>query len=156
MDTYDTMFSAGHVLNERIARHVFDVLPERGLVVAILSRDGHCWPSDSDAFARLDLSETLLADLRAQVDDGGDPVSAEAGDISVMMAQLATDRTNCGYVLVARPAGQAVPLALDVDLAEAFFSQITLVARLIENSRRGAETDMTPYSGYISGKGCTN
>jgi len=103
MDTYDAMFSASYILNERIARQIFEVLPERAPVVAIVDRQGNCWPSDSEEFARVNLDETVLQDLRAKVDDGVEPVVAHLADVSVTAMQLATEQTNCGYVVVALP-----------------------------------------------------
>ena len=50
MDMYDSLFSPGCALNEQIARQIFDILPERGLVMMIMDRDGNCWPSDSENF----------------------------------------------------------------------------------------------------------
>jgi len=134
MDTYDTMFSASYVLNEQIARQVFEVLPEQGPIVAIMDRDGNCWPNNSEEFTRLSLNEPPLADFRAQVDDGVEPVIAQVEDVNVVVAQLATEQTNCGYVVVALPRRNAKLTAAEVDLVEALISQISLVARLVEKN----------------------
>jgi hypothetical protein len=136
MDTYDTVFSASYVLNERIARQVFEMLPEQGPVIAIMDRDGNCWPSHSEEFTRLSLGELALTDLRAQVDDGAEPAVAQTEDTSVIVAQLATEQTNCGYVIVALPRRDAKLTSAEIDLAEALISQIALVARLVEENGR--------------------
>jgi hypothetical protein len=135
MDTCDAMFSATHLLNEQIAHEVFDVLPERGPVLILLDRDGSCWASQPEELARLNLSDTLWKDLRAKVDDGAEPVITQVGDVSLIVAQLATDRTKCGYVAVVLACRSPESALANIDLIEALLSQITLIARLVEKSR---------------------
>ena len=60
MDMYDSLFSPDRVLNEQVARQVFDILPEHGPVMVIVDRDRNCWPSDSERFAALDIDESFL------------------------------------------------------------------------------------------------
>jgi hypothetical protein len=48
------------MLNEQIARQVFEVLPEQGPILLIMDRNGHCWPSDSEEIAKLNMSESCL------------------------------------------------------------------------------------------------
>ena len=73
MDRYDSLFSPNAVLNEQIARQVFDILPEQGPVMIIMDRDGTCWPSDSERFLALDISEPFLQELCGKIDDGAEP-----------------------------------------------------------------------------------
>jgi hypothetical protein len=77
----------------------------------------------------------LLKDLRAKVDDGAEPVITQVGETSVTVAQLATDQTNCGYVIVALPRYSPESTLANIDLVEALLSQITLIARLSRRSR---------------------
>ncbi|MBN2132908.1 MAG: hypothetical protein JW741_25640 [Sedimentisphaerales bacterium] len=155
MDTYDAMFSASYVLNERIARQVFEVLPERAPVVAIIDRQGNCWPSDSEAFARVNLDEAVLHDLRAKVDDGVDPAVVQLGDVSVTAMQLATEQTNCGYVVIALSRSDPKAPA-EADLLETLLSQITLVARLIEAHSLLTQARTEPYSAYRASASLVN
>ena len=147
METCDTTFSTSLSLNEQTARQVFDTLPEEGVVVAILDRDGSRWLSDSEAFERLGLDEASLAEFRARVDDGVEPVVTRLGDASISMAQLTTGRTNCGYAMVALPRGTGKPCASDVNLLEAYLGQIALVARLTENNRQLMKTRVAYCAG---------
>ena len=145
MGTCNTTLSASHILNEQTARQIFDVLPEEGVIVALLDRDGTRWTSDSDAFDRLGLDETMLADLRARVDDGVEPVVARLGDTSISMAQLSTEHTNCGYAMVVLPRGSGQAAISDVNLLEAYIAQIALVARLTERNRQLMKARMGYY-----------
>jgi hypothetical protein len=148
MDACDTMFSAADVLNEQIARAVFEMLPEGGPLLAIMDGGGCRWVSDPEAFARADLSEPLLDDLRAQVDDGVEPVTAEADAVRVTMTQLATEHTRCGYLVLVFPRSDTGAPAADHDLVEAFLGQITLVANLIESRSMLSDTQVRCYSAY--------
>ncbi len=148
MDACDTVFSAACGLNEQVARQVFEGLPEGGLLLAIIDGDGNCWPSDSEAFSRLGPDEALLDALRARVDDGVDPARAPVGDTMVTVTQLATELTNCGYLVLVEPPRGGEPTRTSQDLAEALFSQIALVARLIEQQSRLSDVQINCYSVY--------
>jgi hypothetical protein len=150
MDAYDAMFSATYVLNERIAQQVFEVMPEGGPLLALVDGSGHYWASDSEAFMQLNLVETLLDDLRAQVDDGLDPATVQVGDMSVMVTQLHTERTNCGYLVLAVPRYDADMTQTSLDLIDVLLSQILLVANLIERCGLLSDTQAKCYSAYAT------
>jgi len=145
MNTCDTTFSAGQTLSEQTARQIFDSLPEDGVIVVFIERDGTRWTSDSEAFARLGLDDASLAEFRARVDDGVEPVVTRLGDASITMAQLSTEHTDGGYVMVVVPDGPDKLAASDVSLLEACIGQISLVARLTERSRQLMNTRMGYY-----------
>jgi len=147
MHMCDAKTSDTPLLGEQIAREIFDMLPERGPVVVIMDRDGHCWSSHPEESAKLNLTETLLMDLRAKVDDGAEPVLTQVGETSVTMAQLATDRTNCGYVLVALPRYSPESTLTNIDLVETLLNQITLIARLVEKTATLARAHTNHYRG---------
>jgi hypothetical protein len=147
MDLCNTNVSDTHTLTEQIAREVFDVLPERGPMLVIMDRDGSYWPSHPEEFAALNLGESLLGDLRAKVDDGAEPVITQVGETSVTVAQLATDQTNCGYVVVILPRCSPESILTHIDLVEALLSQVTLIARLVEKTAALARGQMNHYRG---------
>ena len=147
MDMYDAMFSAGYILCERVARQVFDVLAENGPLLAIMDRSGNCWAGDPEAFDRHHPGDTALESLWAKVDDGFEPAVAPIDNGTVVTAQLATEHTNCGYLVLVLlhdtpwTEGQ-------MNLAEALFGQIGLVARLIETATLLSDTQVKCYSAY--------
>ena len=146
MDACDAVFSATHLLSEQVACQVFDILPERGPIVIIMDREGNCWASKPDEFAKLNLHEALLKDLRAKVDDGAEPVITQVGDVSLTISQLCTDRTNCGYMMVALPRYSPESTLTNIDLVEAMLNQITLIARLIEKGSMLTRAHANHYS----------
>lgn len=148
MDTCNARLSVSYTLNEQVARQVFEVLPEEGPILAILDRDGHCWVSDPETFARLSVAETLLDDLRTQVDDGAEPAMVRVGDATVMATQLRTEETNCGYLIlvVRRPLPNMTPT--DLDLIEVLLGQLGLVARLIEKYGQLSDIQRKCYHAY--------
>jgi hypothetical protein len=156
MDACDAVFSATYALNERIARAVFEALPEGGPVVAIMDGEGHSWVSDAAAFARVNLAEPLLDDLCGAVDDGVEPVRVQAGEASVTVTQLATEQTRCGYLVLVTPRSNGGASPVEHDLVEALLGQIMLAANLIEARCLLSDTQVRCYSAYGSGRALVN
>jgi len=156
MDMYDTLFSPGAVLNEQIARQIFDILPEDGPIIAIMDRDGNCWPSNSENFSKLNVSEPFLRQLRDKIDDGAEPVITQANDCSLIVTQLATEQTSCGYVIIALPQYSPESTLINIDLIEIVLNQIGLIAKLIEKNNRLYELQMKHYSLYGQGEIASN
>ena len=156
MDMYDSLFSPGGVLNEQIARQIFDILPERGPVIVIMDRDGNCWPSDSEEFSKLNISESFLRELADKIDDGVEPVVTQVDDCGVVAAQLATEQTNCGYVIIALPRYSPESTLINIDLIEILLNQIGLIAKLIEKNNLLYELQMKRYSVYGRGETASN
>jgi len=156
MDMYDSLFSQSCVLNEQIARHVFDVFPDRGPVMVIMDKDFHFWPSDSEKFAALNLSESFLRELCAKVDDGTEPVVTQENDCSIIASQLSTEKTNCGYTIIALPQYSPESTLINIDLIEILLNQINLIAKLIEKNNLLYELQMKQSSAYGRGEASSN
>ena len=148
MNMYDSLFSPGGVLNEQIARHIFDILPEGGPVMVIMDRDKNCWPSDSERFSTLNVSESFFRELCSKIDDGDEPVVTQIDDCSIIASQLLTERTNCGYVFIALPQYSPESTLINIDLIEILLSQVSLIAKLIEKNSLLYELQMKQFSGY--------
>jgi hypothetical protein len=131
---YNPLFSQGCVLNEQIARQIFEILPEHGPIVVIMDRAGNSWPSDSEQFSKLEINESFLKELLAKIDDGDEPVVTQVKDFSIIVSQLATERTNCGYIIIALPQYSPESTLINIDLIEMVVGEIGLIARLIEKN----------------------
>ena len=148
MDMYDSLFSPGGVLNEQIVREIFDILPERGPIVVIIDREGNHWPSHSEKFSKLNISESFLRELCGKIDDGAEPVITQVNDFSIIAAQLATDRTNCGYVIITLPQYSPESTLVNIDLIEILLYQTGLIAKLIEKNNLLYELQTKQFSMY--------
>jgi hypothetical protein len=148
MDMFDSLMSVTCRLNEQLGRELFDVLPENGPIIAIINRDGNCWPSDSERFSRLNISENFFKELCAKVDDGEEPVITEVNECSIIASQLITDKTNCGYVIVALPGYSTESDLANINLVEIMLIQIGLIAKLIEKNNLLYELQMKQFSEY--------
>jgi hypothetical protein len=134
MDTLSSVYSQSCVLNEQIARQIFDILPEDGPVAIIVSPKGNYWPSDAEGFAKLGVTDTFLKELCAKVDDGDEPIITQVNDFSIVATALVTERTNCGYILIALPHYTPESTLANITLIEILLSQIGLIAHLIEQA----------------------
>lgn len=139
MDICESQYSRSSVLNEQIAGEIFDILPEDGPIVIIVDRDGKHWLSDSADFSKLNISESFLKGLCAKIDDGAEPVVTQVNDFGVVAAQLATEETNCGYVIIALPQYSTESTLINIGLIEMLLNQIGLVAELVEKKEQAYE-----------------
>ncbi len=145
MNLHESLTSAGFMLNEQIARQVFEVLPEQGPILLITDRDGHSWPSNSEKYAKLNISEPFLKELCAKIDDGAEPIITQINDCSIVATQLSTERSNCGYVIIALPQYSPESTLINIDLIEMLLSQFSLIAKLIEKNNLLYEVQMKHY-----------
>jgi hypothetical protein len=150
------------VLNEQIARQVFDILPEDGPLVVIVSkpiRGGpldcagggqvHYWPSDTERFTNLGLTDGFLKDLCAKLDDGDEPIITQINDFSIVATALVTERTNCGYIIIALPQYTPESTLANLGLIEILLSQIGLIAHLIEQNNLLYERNMNQFASCV-------
>ena len=156
MNLNESLSSQSFILNEQIARQVFEILHEQGPILLIMDRDGHSWPSDSEKFAKLNMSESSLKELCAKIDDGAEPVVTQINDCSIVAAQLATERSNCGYVIMALPQYNPESTLINIDLIEILLSQFSLIAKLIEKNNLLYETQMKHYRACNQSKIASN
>jgi hypothetical protein len=122
------------MLNEQIAGEIFDILPEDGPIVIIVGRDGNNRVSDSSRFSELNISESFLKELCTKIDDGVEPVITGVNGFGIVAAQLATEETNCGYVIVGLPQYNSESTLTNIGLIEMLLNQIGLIARLVEKN----------------------
>jgi len=145
MDIYESLYSPGFKLTEQIARQVFEVLPERGPIVVIMDGEGNSWLSDAGEFAKLNISESFLEEVCAKIDDGAEPIVTSVNDCSVIAAQLATEHSNCGYVIIVLPQYSPESTLINIDLIEMLLNQTSLIAKLIEKNSHFYEVQMKHY-----------
>jgi len=145
MNIYESLLSPGFMLNEQIARQVFEILPEGKPLVVIMDTEGNSWPSNSHDLAKLNISESFFKRICAKIDDGAEPVVAQTDDCTVVGAQLATDRSNCGYVIIALPQYTPESTLASIDLIEMLLNQFGLIAKLIEKNNLLYEVQMKHY-----------
>jgi hypothetical protein len=156
MDMYDSLFSPSSVLNEQVARQLFEVLPDGGPIMVIMDREGNFWPSDSEEFTKLNISHEFLVEFCDKIDDGDEPVVTQIDDFSIIAAQLATEKTNCGYVVLALPKYSPESTLINIDLIEIVINQVNLVARLIEKNNIAYEFQLKQASAGFSADGSLN
>ena len=134
MQTMGSAESQNSILNEQIARQIFDILPEDGPLMIIVSKNGDHWPSSSDSFAKLGVSDSFIKDLCTKVDDGQEPIITQLNDCSVVATELTTEHTNCGYIILALAHYSPESTLANITLIEILLSQVGLIAHLVEQN----------------------
>ena len=156
MSTYDSFFAPNCMLNEQIAREIFEILPERGPIMVIMDKGGNFWPSNSEDFSNLNINESFLRELCAKIDDGAEPVVTQVNDCSIIAAQLAAEQTICGYVIIALPQYGPESTLINIDLIEVLLNQTNLIAKLIEKNNVLYELQMKHQSLYKQSEAALN
>lgn len=123
-----------NLLNEQVARHLFEILPESGIVMVILDREGNCWPSNSEEFSKLQLDQSSLRQLCHKIDDGQEPIISQLEQCSIVGSQLATSKINCGYIIIALPLYTPETTLINLEMIEILLNQVNLIARLLEKN----------------------
>lgn len=144
----DLLLSSNCTLNEQVAREIFDTLPENGPIMIIMDKEGNSWINNPEEFSKLRIDESFLRDISAKIDDGAEPVISQANECSIIAAQLATEQTDCGYVIIALPQCDPKTTLINIDLIEALLNQTGLIVKLIENNNLLGELQMKQLSSY--------
>lgn len=132
MNIYNPLFSSNSMLNEQVARQVFEIISEEGPLVVIMDSEGNCWPSNSEKFESLNLSHAWTVDFCSKIDDGVEPLVSHVQNHGIVGAQLVGERSKCGYVLVAMEESGPEAMLTKMELVEIILNQFSLIARLIE------------------------
>lgn len=146
MNDLGSIFPPDFVLTDQVARQVFELLPEAGPVMLIISKDGHFWPSDSERFAELDICQEVLSQMCSKIDDGAEPVVSQADDCSIVASQLRTEGTDCGYVVIFLPEYSPESTLINIELIEILLNQVGLITNLIEKNSRLYELQVKHFS----------
>jgi hypothetical protein len=156
MDIGDWLVTPGCALNEQIAKEVFDILPERGPILVIMDRDGHRWVSDPEKFSKLGVRDSFWSKLCVKIDDGAEPVITQADDCGIVAAELATEQTKCGYVVIILPQYSPESTLANIDLIETLLNQTGLIAKLIEKNNQLCELQRKQLSSYTQKETSSN
>ncbi|MBN2181236.1 MAG: hypothetical protein JW715_04920 [Sedimentisphaerales bacterium] len=149
MDMYESLLSPAFVLNEQVARQLYEVLPEQGLTILIMDKKGNIWPSDSEEFAKFNINGVDLKELRDKIDDGVEPVITQIDDCSIIASQLATERSNCGYIIIILPQYSPESTLINITLIETLLNQFNLIANLLEKNNLLYEAQIQKYRDRI-------
>ena len=149
-----SVYTQDCVLNEQIARQVFDILPEDGPLVVIISRpikggQVHYWPNNTEGFTNLGLTDGFLQELCSKLDDGDEPIITQINDFSIVATALVTERTDCGYIVMALQHYTPESTLANLSLIEILLSQVGLIAHLIEQNNLLYEHNMKQFASCV-------
>ena len=89
-----------------------------------------------------------MREICAKIDDGAEPVITQIDDASITAAQLGTQQSNCGYVIIILKSYNPESILINFDLIEILLNQTCLIAELIERNNLLNELQMKHYSVY--------
>ena len=156
MDICKPLFSPDFILTEEIARQVFEVLPESGLLIVIMDTDGNIQASNPEEFAKLNISKSFLQEVCVFINDGVEPVITNSNNCSIIAEQLATEYNNYGYAFVILPEYDRGTILSNIDLIETLLNQIGLIAYFIEKNNLHNEVQMEHYRLYSQSEAVLN
>jgi len=142
MDMFGSSYSHTCVLNEQIARQIFDLLPEDGPMMVIISKEGNCWPSNAEGFTKLGITDGYIKELCAKINDGQEPIITNVNGFGLVITALATERSDCGYIMIVLPNYSPESTMANIGLIEILLSQVGLIAHLIEQNNTLYERQM--------------
>ncbi len=142
MDIFGSSYSHSCVLNEQIARQVFDLLPENGPMMVIISKEGNYWPSDAEGFTKLGITDGYIKELCAKINDGEEPIITNVNGFGLVITGLATERSDYGYIMIVLPNYSPESTMASIGLIEIILSQVGLIAHLIEQNNMLYERQM--------------
>lgn len=145
MNIYESLSCPTFRLNEQIARQVFDTIPEGGPLVLIMDRHSNRWPSNSEELAKLNINESFFEELCAKIDDGNEPIVTQIHEHSLIASGLATEQSDCGYVMIAIPQSSPESTFNNIDLIEMLLNQFSVIAKLIEKNDLLYEVQLKHY-----------
>jgi hypothetical protein len=131
MDVYDSICQSG-ILNEQIARAIFEIVPEQGPLVMILDHEDNCWSNNSEKFAQLNFGKEQLQQLCAKIGDGVEPVISYIEPYGIVGSQLGSDSKKYGYILVVMEEQGLESMLAKIEIFEMILNQFNLIAKLIE------------------------
>ena len=132
MNIYDSLFSQNSMLNEQVARQVFEIVSEDGPLVVLMDGEGNCRPSNSAKFESLNLSKAWVENFCSKIDDGVEPLISYVQNHGIVGAQLAGAQSKCGYILMAIEATGPESMLTKIELVEMILNQFNLIAKLME------------------------
>jgi hypothetical protein len=124
------------MLNEQLARIIFDFTGPDGPLVAILDPDGCCRASNELVFEQIFADESLLEKMCVSIDDGDDPLIVPVDGYIVIATQLIAEDVNCGYLIVALESGDCGEELPNSGLIELLINQFTAIASLAAKNNR--------------------
>lgn len=117
-----------------LADRIFDIIPDQGLDIAFLDKEGNIHVSNRTCLGELFSDRDHIDHLIARIKDGDDPVISHFGDRSIIASELSAGSASCGYVFLALPDADGNSAVANMDLVEFILNQLTVIADLTQKT----------------------
>jgi hypothetical protein len=136
MNIYDSLFSSSAMLNEQLARIIFEFTGPDGPFITILGPDELCRTNNESVFEQIFADKLFLGRICANIDDGNDPLVVPVDGYTIIAAQLIAEDVNCGYLIVALENSGRDDQLPHPGLVELLVNQFTAIAELAAKNNR--------------------
>ena len=113
-----------------MSKRIFDIIPDQGLDVAFLDRQGNIHTSEQSCLGEFFSDQDHINHLITRIKDGEDPVISQFGDESIIASELSAGNSSCGYVFLSLPGANGNSTETHMNLIEFILSQLNLIADL--------------------------
>ena len=135
-ELYKSLISGTETLMAQLQGHLFGMTEPEGPVLILVDHQRQYRLNHPGRAGFLQDDPDILSSLCEQIDDGYDPcVYAVEGGV-VIGTQLATETTDCGYLLIFIPGYLTETVQENMDLFEIILAQTQVICHLLEKNNQ--------------------
>ena len=135
-ELYKSLISGTETLMAQLQGHLFGMTePEGPVLILVDSQHQFCLNHPGRAGFLQD-DPDILSILCEQIDDGYDPCVYAVEGGAVIGTQLATESTDCGYLLIFMPGYRTDTVQENMDLFEIILAQTQVICHLLEKNNQ--------------------
>ncbi len=134
MELFETATHPEKMILEQCSSLVFDCISSDSALIVLMDRDGQYWCNDKAQFDSLDVDRKLFRRLRANVDDGEEPVLTQHNEHTFIASGLSSQATHFGYIFMVIPAPGPETALVNTEFIEMMLTQMNLIISLIEQN----------------------
>lgn len=135
-ELYKSLISSSETLMGQLENYLFEVTEPDGPVLILVNPRRQFAANNPHRAAFLNGNPDFLSDFCNRIDDGFEPCVTRVEGGCLIGSQLATETTDCGYILVFMPGYQLDTLRANMDLFELILAQAQLLCQLLDKNNQ--------------------
>jgi len=135
-ELYKSLISGTETLMGQLQGHLFGMTEPEGPVLILVNSQRQYSMNHPGRVQFLQEGPEILSAICEQIDDGYDPCVCAVDGGAVIGVQLATEYTDCGYLLIFMPGYQTDTIERNMDLFELVLAQTQVICHLLEKNNQ--------------------